>query len=398
MSVRDVISIVTKMYTRVQQTTSKMKPVEFNNEIDNVVFLGGAIPFGVCSRELRDVAVNTCLRPLVESLPVVGIPEPLIFYAKLYLASTWLHFAPGISHSVNELLQHPEWLSDYGISITKEAIEAIDTGVQYEYDQMLAEFCNNHCISLVLEDAGTRLPRGRVHTVAESFTLYLDMVEALWDEINQDLAFNTARGRQRPAPGGDKMVTRDDTAKVYFVTHLVFVANAWGTADLWLVNFSRPVRRRLFDVLCRWFQNIFERDAIHENAEIFYEINYALMYLLDDAAQYVEYDAAHNVEYDEHDDDVDDDGDGGPLQISDLPENLWPLFQRNLDLAGTSALHANLFMPSVIVGNKLTVDYHIHDIMAFYFSEGCRLFILPLRPATRICDFTESTSDAQTHT
>jgi hypothetical protein len=396
-SVRDVISVVTKMYTRVQQTTGKMKESQLKNEIDNVVFLAGAIPFGLCSRHLRDVAVSTCLHPLMDVLPAVNYtkydswnPAPVIFFAKLYLASTWLRFMPGVSHSVNVLLQHPEWLNDYGITITAKNI---DDGVRYEYDQMLAEFCNNHCLSLVLDDAGPRLPRGRVHTVADSFALYLRMVNALWDdEINKNLAFAKKNRRQ---PGGDKMVTPNDTAMVYFVTHLVFVANAWGTADFWYVNFTLQVRRRVFGVLCRWFDNIFERDAIQENAEIFYEINYALMYLVDNDA--------FRVEYEEYDDEEYDDGgelSEAAIEISELPRRLLPLFHRTLtvaldpasDVTNSRAANTNIFMPSVIVGERLTVDYHIHDIMGFYLSEGCRLFLMSKRLTTRMCDFIENST------
>ena len=387
MSERDVITAVTKMNARVQQTIGKMQSTEYKNEIDNVVFLAGAIPFGVCSRDLRDVVVNTCLMPLMKKLPVADydwdrwIPVPILFFAKLYLASMWLQFEPGISRSRSVLQQHPEWLDDYGITITKKGIDA---GDRYEYDQMTPEFCNNHVLSLLLDDASLGLPRGRVHSVADSFALYLMVVEATWDDINQHLAFITRpsvgkrrkqvrkRLRQQLAKDGDNVVTKEDTAKVYFITHFVFVANAYGPADLGRVNFSLQVRWHVFRVLCRWFNDILENEAIQANAEIFYEINYALMYLVDNPTVDV------------------------GVKISDLPREVEPLFFQNLalaaapanDVSNASAPNTNVFVPSVIVGDRFTVDYHVHDIMAFYFSEGYRLFLAPTRPPSRSCGFT----------
>jgi hypothetical protein len=79
----------------------------------------------------------------------------------------------------------------------------------------------------------------------------------------------------------NKILKQADTNrdKIYFLTHVLFIGNHYGTRPLDPALITAEEKAEFFDIFLRWFWEFIDKDAIKENIEEFSEVSYCLLYL-----------------------------------------------------------------------------------------------------------------------
>lgn len=155
---------------------------------------------------------------------------------------------------------------------------------------------------------------------------------------------------------------KEQMEKLYFVTHLLFMANAYGTRRVWAPAFTASRQRDLFEILCSWFQQMYAQgtSVLSFHLEILCEIGYSLCYL------YPVIDTDTRTRF--------------PL------EALYQCLEYYVKLGehrsfeqtplGRSHPHA-VFLPSAAALKQhvdpFYVDYHTHIVLAFFLLEVIQL-------------------------
>jgi hypothetical protein len=71
----------------------------------------------------------------------------------------------------------------------------------------------------------------------------------------------------------------DNRGKLYFLTHVLFMGNHYGTRPLDSRTFSHEEQQELHVIFSGWFGQFIDNDAIMQNLEEFCEVSYSLLFL-----------------------------------------------------------------------------------------------------------------------
>ena len=327
---RNVEKVVGKILARIERLlldsgigNSSRGDRNFQDHGKNICFLTATLPRLLGSIELQQTVVRRILTPFRDRVERVGDAS---FAAELITASRWTQWAPGVASGRWALLvQDRERLdpAEYDPDALDEAT----------YSSCTDELLNYFLLSLVVLGA-----RGPAYWLREG----LRLITNRWSEIDLDLPLTTAL----------RTVSEHDHHKhmVYFVLHVVLMANDYGNAPMRSYVLTDHWRQRLFGVLTRWFVNIHAADAAEANMELFFEICYVLLYL-------------------NHD------------RRFALPSALWWYFDTMLQRGmvqdlNTAPLHAkqprNIYFPAGTTRWNFLSDYHANVIMATFLVEGLR--------------------------
>jgi hypothetical protein len=332
--------VVTRIYTRLRNMCEQygigdavMSP-DLRVHGKNIVFLAAAIPRVMQSIEHRQHVIgilNLFICRVHRYNDISCVPELLI-------ASNWMNYP-------------------YGMKVAMKAMSLIDTRGRLSkrrvlmnalFESLIPEFVNNAILAMAL-DLCPDIPRQNVCTTDECMMEAIAIVESRWDEIQKPLSFTKT----------DHISGHDDHMhRVYFVTHVILMANQYGNSTVSTL-LSGDLQIRLFRVLSAWFVDITTRPhGIQKNRECFGEIAYCLLYVQSDV----------------------------------LPGRFWTCFTNELIRGTTTAFEnapfghstpQNVFFPDDTRIQGFMADYHAHMIMLCYFTEGYRHHSFKQKPCRR---------------
>ena len=160
--------------------------------------------------------------------------------------------------------------------------------------------------------------------------------------------------------------------RAYFVTHVIFFANNYGTRPLHSPYYSKPyyISRKwagyLFKLLTLWYNQLTEggeeKGIYHKNLEIFLEICYSLLYL-NESRQYQlpeTFFTYHKLLLEK----------GVQFEFHKADEKkILGERESTKSKKEVSAAVKNVFFPNDSRMDFFFSDYHVHTVLAFYLTE-----------------------------
>ena len=170
------------------------------------------------------------------------------------------------------LLNKPELIEKHCLPHIKvENFEPFKVLEKDTYRSLLIDSVNLYFQSWVCSNiVSFKLDRYEPVTPVEVIKEVMVITTRLWVELDQPLCFKKKN---------ILIQTDQNRDRLYFLTHVLFIGNHYGTRPLDPSIFTPEIQEKLFRIFLGWFWQFIKMDAIKENIEEFSEVSYSLLYL-----------------------------------------------------------------------------------------------------------------------
>lgn len=273
-----MVNIVDSIHDRMILTPKHKDFLKVNG--GDIAYLLSSMGKMLGSKEVTDSIIEKILNPLLALLPEILVEDPssedsievrALIAAKLWLSSKLCSYEKGMAEARKEIT--PVHLDTATVTNPGEDSEfgSLAKMRHYEYDyqnynELLVVFVNSYLESVVLQAIG-------------ELGSYPSPRDIITDAVRSMQVDNVHARMRRALRFKNKKLTQISADKIYYATHVLFMANGYNTEPIDLALMPVKNQMSMYILFSEWLAKIVEEDTILQNIEAFSEIGYSMLFL-----------------------------------------------------------------------------------------------------------------------